>query len=86
MIKLNTLAPTPVLADKGLREMEEKDVDAVEELFKRYMSRFKMAPEFSKGEIQHNLLSGRGTGELGAGGVPGRRSHQVVWSYVVEVR
>lgn len=84
MIKLAALPAKTSLP--GLREMEEKDLDAVDSLLSRYLQRFKMFPEFSKEEVRHNLLSGRGVGEIGADGTPGRRSKQVVWSYVVEVR
>lgn len=85
MVKTNALPPTPSLISQGLREMEERDLDGVESLYKRYMTRFKMAPEFSKDEVRHNLLSGRGSGEIGSNGIPGRRHQQVVWTYVVEV-
>lgn len=85
MIKTNELPAVPVLEGAGLREMEERDVEAVEDLFKRYMRRFKMAPEYSVDEVRHNLLSGRGKGEVGANGCPGRRAEQVTWTYVVEV-
>lgn len=67
---------------KGLREMEEKDIPGVKALWERYVTRFKMHPQFTEDELQHNLLSGRGSGEA----VGGRRNGQVVWSYVVEVR
>jgi len=64
--------------------MEEKDVAAVEKLFNEYMKRFKMTPHYSTDEVRHNLLSGRGEGEVGEDGTPGRRRRQVVWTYVVE--
>lgn len=59
---------------KGLRAMEEKDLDAVIPLFERYMKRFDMAPEFTKEEMYHWFMP-----KLESGG------EQVVWSYVVEV-
>ncbi|KAG8895163.1 glycylpeptide N-tetradecanoyltransferase, partial [Tulasnella sp. 408] len=82
MIRLAALPANTSLP--GLREMEEHDLDGVESLLSRYLQRFKMHPQYSKDEIRHNLLSGRGQGEIGADGVPGRRSKQVVWTYVVE--
>jgi len=64
----------------GVREMEERDVPEVMELYQRYMKRFDMSPVMTKEEIQHQFLSGRGTGES----VGWSRQGQVVWSYVVE--
>lgn len=69
---------------KGLREMEEKDIVAVADLFTRYMTRFEMVPIYTVEELTHQLLSGMGEGEIGSGGI-GRRKSQVTWSYVVEV-
>lgn len=60
---------------KGLRPMEERDVDAVLDLFKRYTSKFDMAPEFTREEVIHWFIPKIQ--------VPGE---QVVWTYVVEVR
>lgn len=59
---------------KGLRAMEEKDMDAVIELFGRYMAKFDLAPQFSRDEMFHWFL-------------PKRESDadQVIWTYVVEV-
>lgn len=59
-------------ATKGLRPMEERDVDAVLELLKAYLAKFDMAPIYTREEVVHWLLH-KGNGE------------QVVWSYVVEV-
>ena len=75
--------PTGTLL-QGLREMEEKDIVVVADLFTRYMTRFEMVPIYSVEELRHQLLSGMGEGEMGSGGV-GRRTGQVTWSYVVEV-
>ena len=66
---------------RGIREMEEKDIPNVKTLWERYVTRFKMHPQFTEDELRHNFISGRGSGEV----VDGRRSGQVVWSYVVEV-
>jgi len=66
-----------------LREMEEKDLPDVTALFKRYMQRFDMAPEFTVDEARHHFLSGRGVTE-GTQAKTKRRRGQVVWSYVVE--
>lgn len=60
-------------ATKGLREMQSKDVDAVLELLKAYLSRFDMAPVFTKEEVGHWLLHDKNLAE------------RVIWSYVVEV-
>jgi hypothetical protein len=59
---------------RGLREMQEKDVDAVLSLLKRYLGRFDMAPEFTRDEAIHWFVP-----KIESGG------EQVVWSYVVEV-
>lgn len=60
---------------KGLRRMEEKDLDRVMPLFQRYTKRFDMAPEFTKEEMKHWLIPKVEQGD-----------EEVVWSYVVEVR
>lgn len=59
----------------GLREMKAEDVDQVLDLLDRYLTRFEMAPRFSKEEAYHWFVP-----KLESGG------KQVVWSYVVEVR
>lgn len=66
----------------GLREMEERDVKSVTSLLRAYLSRFEMAPIFDEHEVRHNFLFGKGSGQS----VQGRRSGQVTWAYVVEVR
>ncbi|EPE27530.1 Acyl-CoA N-acyltransferases (Nat) [Glarea lozoyensis ATCC 20868] len=58
---------------KGLRPMEEKDIDAVLDLLTRYLARFDMAPQFSREEVIHWLVHKKGEYE-----------EQVIWSYVVE--
>lgn len=82
LIRINKLESKPLLP--GLREMEEKDLPQVADLFRRYMQRFDMAPLMTLEEVKHNLLSGRGEGKIGDGG-KGRRKGQVTWSFVVEV-
>ena len=52
--------------------MEKDDVPAVEDLLKRYLGRFQMAPIFDKAELEHWLLHDPNAAE------------QVIWSYVVE--
>lgn len=84
MVKMSALPEKTTI--KGLREMEEKDLDEVDALMTKYLERFNMTPMYSKEEVLHNLYSGRGEGEVGGDGIPGRRSRQVVWTYVVEVR
>ncbi|KII88343.1 hypothetical protein PLICRDRAFT_175942 [Plicaturopsis crispa FD-325 SS-3] len=85
MIRLNKLPEKPVLetSGQGLREMEERDVVQVAELFTRYMKRFDMAPIMTIEEVRHNFLSGRGV-DTEPRDQEGRRAKQVVWTYVVE--
>lgn len=59
---------------KGLRPLEEKDLDAVMDLYKRYNARFDMTPEFSREEAHHWFVPKVGPND-----------QQVVWTYVVEV-
>lgn len=84
MVRQSKVPSTPFLSRSGLREMEERDVPAVAELYRRYMERFDMVPSLEEDDIRHQFLSGRGTGEREAS--TGRRLSQVVWAYVVEVR
>jgi glycylpeptide N-tetradecanoyltransferase len=65
---------------KGLREMEDGDVEQVGKLMRKYMSRFDMAARFTNEEVRHLLLSGKGSGKS----VEGKREKQVTWTYVVE--
>ncbi len=58
----------------GLREMEAKDVAAVQSLLKRYLDRFDLSPEFTEEEVDHWLLDKKEPG-----------GERVVWSYVVEM-
>lgn len=81
MLQYN-LPSTPHFAASGLREMEERDVAQVTDLYKRYMDRFDMAPLMTAEEVRHNFLSGKGTGETNT---YGRREGQVLWVYVIEV-
>ena len=62
--------------------MEERDVEQVTDLYKRYMDRFDMSPLMTAGEVRHNFLSGKGTDENGPSW---RREGQVLWVYVIEV-
>ncbi|GJJ12605.1 hypothetical protein Clacol_006848 [Clathrus columnatus] len=85
MIRLNKLPPTPhLIKEGGLREMEEKDLRQVLELFTKYMQRFRLIPVWSLEETKHYLLSGRGKGENPSSAFKGRREGQVTWTYVVE--
>lgn len=84
MIKLYKLPAELKLGSKGLREMEDRDVEGVHALFERYMARFDMVPQMSVEEVRHQFVSGRGVGEVD--GETKRRERQVVWTYVVEVR
>ncbi|KAI5121671.1 hypothetical protein M0805_002747 [Coniferiporia weirii] len=83
MMRLHKLPSVPRLASAGLREMEEKDVPQVAELYTRYMERFTMSPVMTLEELRHQFLSGLGAGP-GPKDWQGRREGQVVWSYVVE--
>ena len=83
MIRQFKVPPTPALSRSGLREMEERDVSAVTELYRRYMERFDMIPLLEEEDVRHQFLSGRGNGEKEAS--TGRRPGQVVWTYVIEV-
>lgn len=83
MIRHFKVPSSPALSRAGLREMEERDVSAVTELYRRYMERFDMVPLLEEEDVRHQFLSGRGTGEREVS--TGRRPGQVVWTYVVEV-
>ena len=61
-------------ATKGLREMEARDLDAVHDLFTRYMARFDIVPKFTAEEVEHWLLNGGS-----------KYDERIVWTYVVEV-
>ncbi|KAI5818487.1 acyl-CoA N-acyltransferase [Pyronema omphalodes] len=60
---------------KGLREMQEKDIDQVLDLLSRYLERFEMAPVFDRKEIEHWFLS-RTPAD--------KQDDRVVWTYVIE--
>ena len=57
----------------GLRSMQRKDIDAVQDLLSRYLKGFDMAPEYDREEIEHWLVHDEKASV-----------EQVVWSYVVE--
>jgi glycylpeptide N-tetradecanoyltransferase len=75
--------PSTVQLGKSLREMEEKDVPEVANLYTRFMERYDMAPIMTEDEVRHQFLSGKGTREKSKD--DSRREGQVVWTYVVEV-
>lgn len=81
MLRLYKTAAQPQLS--GLREMEDRDVSGVADLFTRYMQRFTMGPVMTLDEIRHQFLSGRG--RIDEPSEHYRRPDQVVWTYVVEV-
>lgn len=60
-------------ATPGVRPMQSKDVDAVQDLMSRYLKRFDMAPEYTREEMDHWLVHDES-----------RAPDQVIWSYVVE--
>ncbi|KAI0595493.1 acyl-CoA N-acyltransferase [Biscogniauxia sp. FL1348] len=59
---------------RGLREMQKKDVAAVQDLLTRYLAKYDMAAEFDKHEVEHWLLHNK----------KDALEEQVVWTYVVE--
>ena len=44
-------------ATKDLREMEAKDLDAIHDLFTKYMEKFDLVPKFAVEEVEHWLLN-----------------------------
>lgn len=58
---------------KGLRVMQQKDVPAVQDLLRRYLARFDMAPNFDAEEVQHWMVHNEKS-----------TAEQVIWTYVVE--
>ncbi|GAA5933143.1 glycylpeptide N-tetradecanoyltransferase NMT1 [Sporobolomyces koalae] len=62
----------------GLREIEKRDLKRASRLLRAYLARFDCAPMLSNKEVEHALWSGRGVD------VAGKRTKQVVWTYVVE--
>ncbi|KIM87248.1 hypothetical protein PILCRDRAFT_815729 [Piloderma croceum F 1598] len=74
--------PSTVQLGNSLREMEEKDVPEVANLYTRFMQRYDMGPIMTEDEVRHQFLSGKGTGEKSKD--DSRREGQVVWTYVVE--
>ncbi|KAF9075181.1 N-myristoyl transferase [Rhodocollybia butyracea] len=79
MIRVNQLQSK--LQIPGIREMTEKDVPQITELYTKYMQRFDMVPVMTAQEIKHQFLSG--SGKAGTGD-KWRHNGQVVWAYVVE--
>ncbi|KAI1078948.1 peptide N-myristoyl transferase [Whalleya microplaca] len=59
---------------RGLREMQKKDVSAVQDLLTRYLAKYDMASGWNKQEVEHWLLHNK----------KNALEEQVVWSYVVE--
>lgn len=86
MIRLNRVPERPSLLSRGLREMEEKDIPEITELYANYMKRFGMAIVMTEDDVRHNFLSGRGNGASNKDSWRHAREGQVVWTYVVEVR
>ncbi|KIX00476.1 uncharacterized protein Z518_10616 [Rhinocladiella mackenziei CBS 650.93] len=70
MIARNQLPPET--STPGWRLMEEKDIDPVLDLLSRYLSRFDLAQQFSREEIEHWFYNRQ------------KPEDQVVWSFVVE--
>ncbi|EMD38921.1 hypothetical protein CERSUDRAFT_47559 [Gelatoporia subvermispora B] len=82
LARLYKVPERPLLLDSGLREMEERDVPQVSELFARYMRRFGMVPLFTLDEIRHQFLSGMGEGSRGADSWKQAREGQVVNTWI----
>ena len=70
-ISKNKLPPTT--STPGLRQMQQKDVDDVWDLLRRYLSRVDLAQDFSREEVGHWLLHQEKLS-----------TERVVWTYVVE--
>jgi len=70
MIVRNQLPTTT--STKGLRLMQETDIDGVQDLLTRYLNRFELVQEFNKEEIKHWFYNSQ------------TPENQVVWSFVVE--
>ena len=66
----NHLPAQPSL--KGLRPMEEKDVQGVQKLLMKYLQHYKLAPDFSVEEVNHWLLD------------KSPADDKVVWTWVIE--
>lgn len=66
LLKLHTIASETTIP--GLRPFEEKDVPAVTDLLRRYLSRFHLSPMFFQEEVRHWLLPREG----------------VIYTYIVE--
>ncbi|KAF5518655.1 Glycylpeptide N-tetradecanoyltransferase [Colletotrichum aenigma] len=58
---------------KGLRELQERDIEQASVLLDKYLARFDMAPQFSREEFKHWFLHDKEKG-----------GEQVIWTYVVE--
>lgn len=72
-------------ATPGFREMEEKDLEAVGILLRKYLAKFDIIQTFDTEEdLRHWFIGGRGIGEYNPGNGKGREG-QAVWAYVVEV-
>ena len=85
MIRIHKVPERPRLLDQGLREMEERDIAPLTDLYSRYMKRFDMRVEFTQDEVRHQFFSGRGEGPSGKDSWKNPRQGQVIWTYVVEV-
>ncbi len=85
MIRLHKVPDRPRLLDQGLREMEERDVPQVLDLFTRYMQRFDMVPVMNEDDVRHQFHTGLGEGPRGGDSWKVKREGQVMWTYVVEV-
>ncbi|KAI0807591.1 N-myristoyl transferase [Fomes fomentarius] len=84
MIRLHKVPDRPRLLDQGLREMEERDVPQVLDLFTRYMQRFDMVPVMNEDDVRHQFHTGLGEGPRGGDSWRIKREGQVMWTYVVE--
>ncbi|KAI1823025.1 acyl-CoA N-acyltransferase [Xylaria intraflava] len=59
---------------KGFRDMQRKDIPAVQSLLTRYLAKYDMAATFDEHEVEHWLIDNHKNSP----------KDQVVWSYVVE--
>ncbi|CCM00482.1 uncharacterized protein FIBRA_02516 [Fibroporia radiculosa] len=84
LIRLNKLPDIPRLLSQGLREMEERDIPKVMDLYATYTRRYDMAHAMSREEIKHYFTSGGGQGPRTEDSWKIPREGQVVWTYVIE--
>lgn len=71
MIRRNQLPPQT--STPGFRPMKASDIEPVRDLLNRYLSRFELAQEFTRDEVDHWLFN-----------KTAERNDRVIWSFVAE--